>query len=476
MSKVIHLLHVNDVHSHFERMPQIAAQIRKLKHEWLEQGESVLVLDIGDHTDRVHPVTEGTEGLANIEILNTLGIDMMTIGNNEGLTFDARQLENMFAHAKFDIVITNMVDLETRQVPAWAKPFIIREIEGIRFGFLGVTAAFNMFYELLGWHILDPIETVEKWVNQYRDEVDQWVILSHIGIHLDPKLAKVLPPGSIILGAHTHNVLPQGERFGEVLLAEAGKFGDYVGHVRLVYDKKTNQLLSAEAELYSMDLPPADEETVKVIEEQQEQAMSTLAQGVAEIQEDLNISWYQESDLGNLLAEALRVHTGAQIGLVNSGQILEGVKKGTLSRGQLHALCPSPNNPCRAMVQGEVLLTTLEQSLQSEFQERVFRGFGFRGKVIGNLSTAGLRIHFNPHATDSPRILEVWVGDEPIQPDKWYTVGMIDMFTFGIGYPGLRKAEEVRYYKPEFLRDILGEALNWPHASELAKRRNWVVV
>lgn len=470
----IHFLHTNDIHSRFEQMPIIAYQVRMMRKRWEALGEPVIVLDLGDHMDRMHPVTEGTEGQANVDILKTLGADLITIGNNEGLTFTKEQLAKLYKDVPFKILLSNMADRETGQPPAWAEPFLLLEVGGIRLGFLGVTAAFQAFYNLMGWEMSSPQEVVAGWIHRCRDQVDQWVILSHVGIHEDIRLADVLPPGSLVFGAHTHHAFPEGEWLGDILLAAAGKFGEYLGHVEVRYDLDKRRVSQMRAELIAMEpTRPADPETQAVISRHRKAAAQVLSQPTAWVPEALHIRYDAESDLGNLLADGLRRIANADIGLVNSGQLLGNIEAGMLSKGTLHQICPSPINPCRARISGEVLLKSLEQSLLREFQQRPIRGFGFRGKVLGNLSTSGLRVQYDPNGPAYRKIRRVWVGDELLEPEKMYTVGMIDMFTFGVGYPELQKGLDFTFYLPEFLRDILEQDLQNPRFVREAKRRLW---
>src|SRR5690349_15556270 len=106
------ILHTNDIHSHFEMMSPIAAQIALLKAAAGE--EPVLLVDIGDHMDRAALATEGTMGQANIDILNLTGYDAVTIGNNEGLTFaqgDPQEtLSALFAGLQCPVVCCNFLD------------------------------------------------------------------------------------------------------------------------------------------------------------------------------------------------------------------------------------------------------------------------------------------------------------------------------------------------------------------------------
>ena len=51
-----------------------------------------------------------------------------------------------------------------------------------------------------------------------------------------------------------------------------------------------------------------------------------------------------------------------------------------------------------------------------------------------------------------------FIGDEEIQNDKQYTLGTVDMYTFGRYFP-LLKGLSTDYIMPEFLRDIFKEKL-----------------
>lgn len=83
-------------------------------------GEEVLLFDIGDACDRVHPLTEATNGKANIELLNQVPFDAVTIGNNEGIGNDKRQLDELYDDAEFPVVLANLYDPETDALPTGA--------------------------------------------------------------------------------------------------------------------------------------------------------------------------------------------------------------------------------------------------------------------------------------------------------------------------------------------------------------------
>jgi 2',3'-cyclic-nucleotide 2'-phosphodiesterase (5'-nucleotidase family) len=161
----------------------------------------------------------------------------------------------------------------------------------------------------------------------------------------------------------------------------------------------------------------------------------------------------------NLLAAELRQWTESEISLVNAGQLLHSLAEGDVTLEMLHQICPSPINPCRQKLTGSQILIALEESLLPEFQQKAIKGFGFRGEVLGMLGIDGMEVFYDPSLPPYQRIREVVVSGHPLQPEKLYMVGTLDMFTFGVGYMTLKEGTERKYYLPEFIRDLLGTAL-----------------
>ena len=92
---IIHLYHTNDIHSHFENWPQISRFVLGKKRRQ-EAGETVLTIDIGDHVDRFHSISEATNGIGNTKLLNEALYDYITIGNNEGITLAKEHLNRLY--------------------------------------------------------------------------------------------------------------------------------------------------------------------------------------------------------------------------------------------------------------------------------------------------------------------------------------------------------------------------------------------
>ena len=91
----IYLYHTNDIHSDLTYWPRIAQELNEKRAMREENGDFVLAFDIGDATDRVHPLTEATNGQAITRLLNEGNYDAVTIGNNEGITNSKTELNHL---------------------------------------------------------------------------------------------------------------------------------------------------------------------------------------------------------------------------------------------------------------------------------------------------------------------------------------------------------------------------------------------
>ncbi|MDF2960186.1 MAG: YunD [Paenibacillus sp.] len=452
----LRILHTNDLHSHFEQMPSIAAAFQELRAS--AGAEHTLTLDIGDHLDRMRPETEGSSGSANLAVMNETGYEAVTIGNNEGLTFTPEVLEALYgSEANFKVLCSNLAESKTGMLPSWGVPYHIVEKAGIRIGLLGVTAYFPEFYRLLGWDIQEPLSVTGNLVRELRPQVDLIIVLSHLGLRNDEKMAVEVPGIDIILGGHTHHLLEEPLRIGNTLVCAAGKFGQYFGVVDVHLDAFTRKPVTMEGYVKQVnDYSGAGADQVAaLIRKFETSSKKVLAREVALLEQPLAAEWYAEAPLGNLLAAGLRKRVGGDLALVNAGQFLDGLAQGAVTAGRLLEICPSPINPCLMVLTGEQILQALEESLLPEFMEKPLYGFGFRGKVLGMLNVDGLHVEYDAGAPAYSKINRVWVGSELLTAAKEYRVASIDMFTFGVGYHSLSKSAQVQYFLPEFLRDIM---------------------
>lgn len=447
MEEAIHFYHINDLHSHFEKWPRIHAFFEKSRLKHQRRGEEVFYFDLGDHADRWHPFTEGTMGKGNVSLLNKDGMTAATIGNNEGITFPKDQLNQLYENAAFDVIVANLYEPNGKR-PPWALPYqIYKTKSNVKIGVIAVTAFFSEVYKLLGWEITEPIAEIRKQLKALVHQTDMIMLLSHLGIHQDEKIAKLFHEIDIIIGAHTHHVLPKGKIVDQSLLAAAGKFGLYVGHITVKIDTDSKQVIDKQATLYEtnkMEKPHNEEAQIAELERTGKQL---LQKEIVRLPYDLTGDWFESSRLSQLLCEAICHWTDADCAFINAGVIMKSLKKGVVTQFDIHEMLPHPINPCLFELTGEEIRTVLLHSLNEDWAHFPLKGLGFRGKVMGKF------VYHSIHIDEKSG--EVFVNDKLIELDHTYKLATFDLFAFGKFFPILHKTKKKRYFMPEFLRDIM---------------------
>ncbi|GGM37328.1 putative metallophosphoesterase YunD [Paraliobacillus quinghaiensis] len=455
MTEDIFLYYTSDLHSHFENWPKITRFLNDKKAERKLENQTFWLLDNGDHMDRVHPTTEALLGKGNVALLNQAKYNIATLGNNEGITLEHKDLYHLYDEANFSIVCANLTSSDGAN-PDWLKPTDhLQTASGIKIGVIGLTAPFHTFYDPLGWKVEDPLIALERELSTLKSQSDIIVLLSHLGINEDESIADMYPDIDVIVGGHTHHLFRDGEYRNQSLLTASGKFGHFVGEIILTWDHQLHQLKNKQAYATQIDHLEEDREAKKLIKQQEKEAFELLDQRVTTIAEPLPVKWFEETVLIRRLTEILLEWTKADIAMLNAGLLLDSLPVGPVTYADIHRICPHPINPCVVELQGQELVEVVRASLTKSFKELELQGFGFRGKVIGKMIYAGIDIKTEIDNDGEERILSMsWKGI-PIQPDKSYKLATADMFTFGHIFPEIARSKFKKFYMPEFIRDLL---------------------
>ncbi|MFS0656839.1 bifunctional metallophosphatase/5'-nucleotidase [Bacillus sp. 179-C3.3 HS] len=449
MLQKIWIYHTNDLHSHFENWPKIAAYIEEKR----QVHDQMLLFDIGDHMDRVNVMSEADYGNVNVQLLNQLGYDGVTIGNNEGITLPHDKLDHLYKEAQFPVILSNLYQHGKR--PSWAKPYQLLTLEnGLIICILGVTIAYTPVYEKLGWEITDPFDSIRDMLHEVRGQADVIVLLSHLGINHDREIARDYPDIDIILGSHTHHLLEHGEMHNGVLLACAEKYGHYIGCVELTIDTQHNQLVEKKATVQSVDqLISESEKAITTLKEAERNARVLMQEQVAWIETKLETKWFDSSPLPQILTDAIKDWCGTDISMMNAGMILDSLEAGVVTKEEIHRICPHPINPIRVTLTGKQLKETVQRAAEEKMEQLRIKGFGFRGELMGKMLYSGLT--YTVEEGEIKQVKDVFVNGDFIQENASYSVGTVDMYTLGSLFPHIRDQEQIEYFMPEFLRDLL---------------------
>ena len=444
----ITVLHTNDMHA---RVQSTDDEGKTIGMDWLagaiwnQKGADAdtLVLDAGD---TFHGVTliNLSRGSNMAMLMNLSGYDAMTPGNHD-FNFGSQRLVELASMLNFPVLSANLMDKEQKQYVF--RPYKSYEFNGVKVAVVGLTTPETAYktnpFNVKDVAFADPIAVAKELVPKLRATHDVVIGLVHIGIDKSSvvttdQIVKAVPGFDVIIDGHSHTSLPKGMKVGKTLICQTGWHGHALGKVELVV--KDHKLRKVHASLLNRQgveklAQKPDEGVAQALQEINTQVKMETETVVAESPRELNgareIVRTQESELGNLTADALRQATGADAAVVNSGGLRTSLPAGKITKGDVLNIFPFNNRVITLAVDGKTLKSMLELSVQ--YLPATFGGF---------LDVSGMTFTVDTKAPAGKRVSEIKVQEQPLEENKIYTLALNDFTAAGgDGYDMLKGAQ-----------------------------------
>jgi 2',3'-cyclic-nucleotide 2'-phosphodiesterase (5'-nucleotidase family) len=476
----ITLLHTNDLHGHLEEMSRLSTYARRLRRALEDEGRRVFFFDAGDAADRRLRFIGATKGRFFPPILAAMGYDLLALGNAISITYGPLAGAEMAAASPIPILAANLRASGHPAMQPFGETASFELTGGLHLGVIGLTVAAPDTWPLFGLNLPDYRDVARDWLQRLRaDQKGPVIVLSHLGLREDRLLAQARPGIDVIIGGHSHSLLPEGELVNGVLIAQAGEYGAYLGRVDLTIDAANGTVLEKSATLLPVppDLPP-DASVLAAIQQAEQAAEQHLARSLATLHDPLPIDPLGESVLGNLAADALRERMQAEIAVLTGGLFTAGLPAGTINLGQLDAACFTTANPQVSVMRGEQILAGLEYGISPEIMHLYLKML--RGAPVGLPQVSGLEIEWDPDGPDGSRLRSVGVGGAPLDPQRMYRVAHTDAEVFredtNFGYFHLEPGQLLRTEVPTILREAVEEYMQANEPVRAPALGRWKVV
>jgi len=456
----LNVLHINDMHSRIESISRfdstcsasdeaegncfggvgrLATKLWERRGQLEDEGANVITLDAGDQFMGSLFYTT-YKGKAEVEFMNTIGFDVMAVGNHE---FDDGPdvLADFVEMAEFPVISGNTVIGDEERLAGLVEEWAVLEVNGEKIGILSVLTPNTAVIASPGPNISfdDEIEYLQDAVSRLRSEegVDKVILLSHVGFVRDQEIAAAVEGIAAIIGGHSHTLLsnevddtpayativenPAGKA---VPIVQAYAYSKYLGDLTLTFDDEgyvaeaTGDTLLLDA---SVEPDPGIEERVAALAGPIEQMMITP---VAEVSADIDGSREscraRECEMGNLVADAMLARTadqGMTIAIQNGGGLRASIGAGIATVGDVLTVLPFQNTIATMHLSGADIIASLEAAVSG-----IEEGAGKFPQV------SGLRYSFDKSvAPNEGRIqsVEVMQDGEWVAIDEGETYGVV---------------------------------------------------
>ena len=463
--KSIVILYENDVHCAIDGY-QVLAGLR----DAIADTAFVAVVSNGDY------VQGGTAGAISrgryvADIMRSVGYDAITLGNHE-FDYPLTHTAQLLKHIGAPVVCANLYKTGAGK-PMYA-PFLIKKFGKTKVAFVGAatpttlyteTSAFfdgdSQIYEL---REQDFYSVLQQTVNKARKKGAKYVVvLSHLGE--DPNRTDVDSHGlvknttgiDIVLDGHTHSVVPHDTVLNAagqpVVVTETGTKFVNIGKLLIKNGRMTNELLPVKNIAERSEKVKAVTDSVKMLMRELTQRVvchSDVPLRILNAKGDQQVR-LAETNSGDIICDAYRVISGADIALANGGGIRTEKFAGDLTYGDIADILPYDNNLWIVEATGATIIELLRKNTSF---------LPVEDGSFPQVSGVRFTVHVADHSVSDVEVLNKQTGEyEPIDPGKIYTVATIDYCVNGGGFYDVLKNCKVIERGDVLYRDIFVQYL-----------------
>ncbi|NBI29937.1 5'-nucleotidase C-terminal domain-containing protein [Chengkuizengella marina] len=431
--KKITILHTNDTHARINEGKYDGMGLAKLstlvkQHE--ADNANVLLLDAGD---TFHGTTFATleQGKSIAEVFNAVGYDGMAAGNHD-FNYGYERLLELKEMVTFPVLSANVIVEETGEL--LLPPYMIQEVDGVKLGIFGLSTPETHFKthpkNVEGLEFTDPVQAAQEMVAELQSqEVDVIIALTHLGTDASStdtsiKVAEGAPGIDLIVDGHSHTEDNIGE--SGTLIVSSGEYTKNLGVVELTFDEN-NELVSKEGSLITKEdatevEPDAEVQAViDVITASQETILAEVVGSTSVVldgeREQVRAG---ETNLGNLITDAMLNETGADVALTNGGGIRASIDVGEITKGEVITVLPFGNYIVTKEVSGAVIKAALENGIDS-----------YPDAKGAFPHVAGIDYTIDASKPAGERAVSIQINGEPIDLEKTYVLATNDFLAAG---------------------------------------------
>jgi 2',3'-cyclic-nucleotide 2'-phosphodiesterase/3'-nucleotidase len=403
----------------------LAAWVERLR---AENPEGTVLVDGGDCYQGTM-ISNLQFGRPVVEQMNALRYAAMAIGNHE-FDWTADTLARRVAGMRFAALGANMVERRTKRPPRWVRPDTVVSRVGVRVGVLGLcyrfTPAVTMPRYVAHLRFEDDSTTAARMVPALKRRSDLVIGVGHVPAETDAgrralggdlvRLARGVPGVGAWFGGHSHNLVD--DRVGGVPVMVAGSHGEAVAVCDLVVDPIGDRVVEARTTLvrtFADEVTP-DSAMAARAERWNDAVAAVAAAPVGRNARTLRRDRRGESEVGNLVADAMRSAAGADVALQNSGGLRADLAEGAVTRGHVYEVMPFDNVLVTLDLTGAELRRALEEGLAG-------------GRVT---QVSGIRYSFDSGRPRFDRVVELAdASGAPLDSARTYRVAVNDFMASG---------------------------------------------
>jgi 5'-nucleotidase len=261
----------------------------------------------------------------------------------------------------------------------------------------------------------------------------------------------------VIIGGHEHTLLESSSGGAPIfkMTADARE----LGQIDLNISKNSGAVESIDWKIIPVTNKTPEDPQFASINRKYGSLLKELSRVMGRSNVDLDarsaVGRNQETNVGDLIADAFRASTRADVALMNGGSIRadEIISAGPLTRRDVLSILPFKNKVVKVEVSGKTLREVLEHGVARSAEDAEPGRFP---------QVSGIRFTFDGRRPPGSRIVDLSVNGKPLDEKKIYTLAASDYVAIdgGDGYAMLKTARVlIPRERGQFDSDVLQAAI-----------------
>jgi len=380
------------------------------------------------------------QGAHIIDLLNSIKPDVMAASEGD-FVYSESELLLRAQEAAFPLVQSNMINITTGKVVDGLLPSAVLEQGNYKLGFLSyMDKVIIEEYNLTKFRIGDPRHVIDKQAEALRAQGTDLVIMHYHGNDIDPVdflengTVDLVLRKNIHLDANKHKNISEHDQ--QVFIKE----GEQVAIVELTWKKNQPQslVISLQApKLNSFTKHPEISKKIATytsqLDPQLDEVVGITSSPMVTTRKSLRTS---ENAFGNLITDALKEYSRADVALLNSG-IIRGeavyATNSKITRRDIVKELPFKGKVVLLSVKGSQLISALKN------------GFSQIDNAKGRFpQVSGIQVTYSSQAPPGKRKVSLYINDVKVEPAKMYKLATSDYIANGgDGYHALRLGKRI---------------------------------
>ena len=303
-------------------------------------------------------ISTWTRGESMIDVMNDMGYDAAAIGNHE-FDFKIEGLNQRATQSNFPFLSANIREKETGAIPGFATPYIVKEVNGIRVGLIGLTTTTTSFSTFpdnvkdLDFISYDTAlgEIVPQVIG---DGAELLIVIGHICRSEMEALAPYAAELGIavISGGHCHELV--NGLINGVVIIEAGSYMMNYVKVEIFFDTTTDTIISMNRNIYENIGGAPDQDIENTVSFWQDEVNETLSEVIGYVNQEID---QFSPAMYNMVTDSwLFGYPSADISLTNPGGIRQSIPAGDITFGTIVGVLPFENDILEVELTGAQLV------------------------------------------------------------------------------------------------------------------------